>query len=390
MKLLKHSLKARVFWLLASVMALLVSSPLPSLQAQKSRDETRSVTRWEYSDTDVGLKRRLETRGTVEFNDDYTDVKSISEDGWVIFEEHRDRQSFRYEVRHDPSGQLTRLFYVNGAARPIDDAGRTWLAKFVLDAVRQGGFDAERRVKKILSQRGVAGVLAEIDQITGDYAKRIYFEQLIKQGNLDATALRDVLRQMARDISSDYEQAQLLTAVAPMLTGKEAAVQPFFDAVATIKSDYERSQVLKKILKQGTPSRALLVLVASSTKDISSDYEKAGVLKGVAAVYLDDPTLRELFFQTIASIGSDYERRGVLTALVKTKSQSEEVLRLLLDSAAGIGSDYEKATFLVEVSNVYTGDTRLKSAFLKAVETIKSDYERGRVLSVLLKNKQIG
>ena len=73
-----------------------------------------------------------------------------------------------------------------------------------------------------------------------------------------------------------------------------------------------------------------------------------------------------------------------------TKNQSEEVLRLLLDSATEMSSDYEKATFLVELSNVYTGDTRLKSAFLKAVESIKADYERGRVLSVLLKNKQIG
>jgi len=79
-----------------------------------------------------------------------------------------------------------------------------------------------------------------------------------------------------------------------------------------------------------------------------------------------------------------------LSALVKTRNQSEEVLRLLLDAAVGIGSDYEKATFLVEVSNVYTGDTRLRSAFLKAAESIKSDYERGRVLSALLKNKQIG
>jgi hypothetical protein len=62
----------------------------------------------------------------------------------------------------------------------------------------------------------------------------------------------------------------------------------------------------------------------------------------------------------------------------------------LLDSAAAMSSDYEKATLLMEVSNVYTGDTRLKGLFLKAVETIKSDYERGRVLSALLKNKQIG
>jgi hypothetical protein len=388
MKLLNHSIKARILWLLASCAALLVSTPLVNLHAQKSRDEIHNVTRWEHSDD--GLKRRFEARGKPEFNDDYTDVKSVSEGGWVIIEEHRNALSYRYEVRRGADGQLTRAFYVNGTARPLDENARTWLAKFVLDAVRQGGFDADKRVQRILAERGVAGVLAEIDQIQGDFAKRRYYEALIKQANLDATALRDVLRQVARDISSDYEQAQLLIGVAPMLTGKEQAVQTFFDAVATINSDYEHGRVLKAVLKQAIPSRAVLVLVAGSTKNIASDYEKAGVLKGVAAVYLDDPTLREVFFQTIASINSDYERRGVLTALVKTRNQSEEVLRLLLDAAVGISSDYEKATFLVEVSNVYTGDTRLRSSFLKAVESIRSDHERGRVLSTLLKNKQIG
>ena len=388
MKLLNHSIKARIFWVLASCAALLVSTPLLPLHAQKSRDEIQNVSRWEH--TDDGLKRRFETRGKPEFNDDYTDVKSVTEGGWVIIEEHRGSQSYRYEVRNDVSGQLTRRFWVNGKEQVIDDVGRQWLAKLVLDAVRQGGYDTEKRVQRILAQKGVPGVLAEIDQINGDWAKRRYYETLIKQANLDATALRDVLRQVAGDISSDYEQAQLLIGVAPMLTGKEQAVQPFFDAVATIKSDYEHSRVLKTVLKQATPSRAVLVLVASSTKSIASDYEKAGVLKGVADVYLDDPTLRETFFQTVVSIRSDYERRGVLTALVKTGNQSEEVLRLLLDAATGISSDYEKATFLIQVSNVYTGETRLRTAFLKAVETIKSDHERGRVLSTLLKNKQIG
>lgn len=356
MKLLKHSIKARVLWLLASCVALLLSSPVPGFQAQKNRDESISVTRWEHSDTDIDLKRRLEIRGKAEFTDDYTDVKDVASGGWVIIEEHRGGQSHRYEVRRDPAGQLTRAFFVNGSARPLDDSARAWLAKFVLDAVRQGGIDAEKRVRTLLNQRGVAGVLSEIGQINGDYGKRIYYQHLLKQTNLDATQLRDALRQMARDISSDYEQAQLLIAVAPMLAGKETAIQPFFDAVATIHSDYERSQVIKKLVKDGTPSSALLVLAASATKSISSDYE----------------------------------RRGVLTALARTKNQSEEVLRLLLESATEMSSDYEKATFLVEVSNVYTGDTRLRSEFLKAVESIKSDYERGRVLSTLLKNKQIG
>ena len=354
MKLLNHSIKARILWLLASCAALLLSMPLPVLHAQKSRDETQNKTTWIQQDGEQ--KRLLEIRGKAEFNDDYTDITTVSEGGWVIVEERTDRQWFRYEVRRDPAGQITRAFYANGTARPIDESAKSWISKFVLEAVRQGGFDAEKRVQRILEHRGVAGVLAEINLISGDYAQRRYYEALIKQSNLDGGALRDVLRQAARDISSDYEQAQLLIGVAPILSGKDVAIQPFFDAVATINSDYERSRVLKTIMKQDTPSSAMLVLVASATKTISSDYE----------------------------------RRGVLSALVKTKNQSEEVLRLLLDSAAAMSSDYEKATLLLEVSNVYTGDTRLKSLFLKAVETIKSDYERGRVLSTLLKNKQIG
>ncbi len=43
MKLLKHSLKARVLWLLASCVALLISTPLSTLNAQKSQDETHSA-----------------------------------------------------------------------------------------------------------------------------------------------------------------------------------------------------------------------------------------------------------------------------------------------------------------------------------------------------------
>ncbi len=350
---LKYTL-TRSGTVLTSCILLLLSSSVSALQAQKRADENISITRWEH--TDDGLKRRLEIRGKAEFTDDYTDIKTVSEGGWVIIEEHRDNQSFRYEVRRDPAGQLTRSFFVNGKARPLDENNRKWLAKFVLDAVRQGGLDAEKRVRTILNQRGVAGVLAEIQEISGDYAKHLYYTQLLTQADLDANALRDALRQMARDISSDYEQAQLLIEVAPTLAGKDAATQPFFDALATIKSDYERSRVLKTVLKQGKPSNALLMLMASATRSISSDYE----------------------------------RRGVLTALAQTKIQSEEVLRLLLDSATEMHSDYEKATFLVEVSNAYTGDARLRSAFLKAVESIESDYERGRVLSALLKNKQIG
>ena len=388
MRFINRTLLRKIIILLAPLAAVFLASPVDRGIAQKKQDETRSVMTWEHSDD--GWRQRLEIRGKAEFDAEYTDIKDVSEGGVVRLEEVRNGQSRRYEVRRDVGGQLTRAFFVNGATRELDAAAQSWVAQMVLNAVRQGGIDADKRVQTILSRRGVQGVFQEIDQIKSDYAKRRYFESLIKQANLDEKALQSTLAQAARQLSSDYEQAQLLIGVAPILAGKIGAMPAFFQGVNTIDSDYERGRVLKTLLKRVEPGKELLTQVATSTKGINSDYEKAEVLKAVATVYLDEDALRGVFFQTVNTISSDYEHRRVLSALIKTKNLGEAALTQLLDSAAGISSDYEKATLLLEASSAYTGDARLRSAFLKTVETIKSDYERGRVLSALLKNKQIG
>ncbi len=385
MTLISRSLIRKLVLLLAPLAAFfMVDHGL----AQKKQDDTRSVMTWEHSED--GLKRRLEVRGTVEFNDEYTEVKDVSEGGVVRIEEVTNGQSRRYEVRRDVGGQLLRAFYLNGQQRAMDEAARTWVAQMVLNAVRQGGIDADKRVQRILSRSGVPGVLQEIELIGSDYAQRRYYSALLTHGKLNNAAFRDTLAHAAVHLKSDYEQSQFLIAAAPALDGKDAAAPAFFKAVDSIKSNYERSRVLMTLLKRAAPSKELLVQIATSTQGINSDYEKAVVLKAVAGVYLDDPALSGVFFQTVGTIDSDYEHRRVLSALLKIRNLSEGALTQLLDSAAGISSDYEKAMLLLEASNSYTGDARLRSAFLKAVDTIKSEYERGRVLSALLKNKQIG
>jgi len=356
--------------------------------AQKQERQTRSTMRWE--NTDDHLRMRVEIEGKPEFTDDYTDVRDISAGGYVRVEQDRDGQSRRYEVRRSAGGQLERTFYLNGAVHPLDQDARTWLSKIMLNAVRQSGIDADKRVQGIMRQRGVNGVLEEIALVSGSYAKRIYFQALIKNGNLPTAALQTVLRQAAREISSDYEQAQLLIGVAPELTGKEGAMPAFFEAVGTIKSDYEHKRVLTTLLKNITPTPDVLIQTAKSAARISSDYEKASVLKTVAYVYLADRDLSDAFFQTVGTITSDYEHRGVLSALLKSGKLNDDVLSRVLNSASSISSDYEKATLLIEASNTYAGDARLREGFMQATQTIKSDYERGRVLSALMKNKQIG
>lgn len=360
--------------------------------AQSSRpkkdDDSSKLSRWINQDNDH--KRMVEIRGDFEFTEDYTDVKNVSPGGYVRVEESRGGQSQRYDVRHDAGGPITRVYYKNGKEQPLDQAARDWVSKTILNAVRQSGLDADRRVQILLRQKGVPGVLAEIDQITGDYGRRLYFQGLLKYGALDGAQLRDFLNQAARQLESDYEQAELLIGVAGVMMGKEEASKAFFNAVSTVNSDYERARVLLTVLEKHEVTPVFLADVADSTRRINSDYEKARVLKQVAKLYLNDDTLRAVYFKVIATIQSDYEHRSVLSALLKRGNLSDVVVDSLIESSARMSSDYEKATVLLEVSRLYNTEPRVRNAVLKVVETMNSDYERGRVLSALLKNKQIG
>ena len=83
--------------------------------AQTVKTATKNTTRWEWSDD--GWRRRVEIQGKAEFNEDYSDITSLSEDGFMRLEEDLNGQSQRLEVRRDASGQLIRRYFVNGESR---------------------------------------------------------------------------------------------------------------------------------------------------------------------------------------------------------------------------------------------------------------------------------
>ena len=282
---------------------------------QKPKSETRSTSRWEWSDD--GWKRRVEVYGKAEFKDDYSDVSSLSADGLVTLEEVHNRESRRLEVRRDPGGQLVRRYFLNGELRPLDENGRKWIAELLLTAVRQGAFDVENRVKTIMAQRGVGGVIDEIALIKGDYAKRIYFEAVLKNPNLNRADIPKVIEAIGNQLSSDYEKAGIAKNTSDVFLADSKLTTVFFRAVATIKSDYEHRGVLSSILKRSNLSEHVLSEMLQSATAISSDYEKATFLLEAANLYAADARLRSAFLKTVDTIKSDHERGRVLSALLK-------------------------------------------------------------------------
>ncbi|HEX8073329.1 MAG TPA: hypothetical protein VF546_25685 [Pyrinomonadaceae bacterium] len=284
--------------------------------------QDKSAWTWQHTDTekDGGWRRVVKVEGRAEFNEDYTDVQSLSPDGRFLVEEERGGVLRRYEVRPGADGALVRAYTLNGAAHAFDADARRWYEGLLLLAARQGGLDARTRVARLLRRRGVDGVLTEIRQLEGDYARRVYFDELLKTASLDHAGLKKALEAVAAGgIMSDYERAELLRHVAPAYVRADALVPVYFSTLDGIKSDYERRRVLTHVLRLPDLSAAARRRLLTSAAALTSDYEKATLLitAAAAAGYLDDETLRLAFAAAVNTIGSDHERGRVLRATAR-------------------------------------------------------------------------
>lgn len=313
---MNHKLKSALFVIAASCL-LLLSTGLNSAQTQTPKSETKSTSRWEWSDD--GWRRRVEIHGKAEFLEDYSDVGNLSEGGLLRIEEDHNGEFRRLEVRHDESGQLVRRYSVNGESRNLDDNGRKWVAGLLLMAVRQGAIDTERRVKTILRKHGVEGVLKEIASVTGDHARRTYFLALLKNENLSRADRQRALEATRTQIVSDHEKANLLKQSADMFLGDSSLSNAFFQTVATIDSDYEQRRTLSALLKKDRLSDAVLAQMLESLTAISSDHEKATFLLEASSLYTGETRLRNAFLKVVETIKSDHERGRVLNAMLKNK-----------------------------------------------------------------------
>jgi hypothetical protein len=324
----------------------------------------------------------IETSGQIEFTDDDTDIKTLSTDGYFELEQRT----------HDGTKTLVatparRTYSVNHSTRPFDADAKAWLALILPKYIRESAINAPARVQRILRQKGATAVLADIGKIESDGSRRIYLNELLRTGSLNAEDLREAMRQ-ARKISSDGEKAALLMAVASNFR-TPATREDYFYAVDTISSDGEHRRVLSSIIQSYGADREMIARSLRSAKRISSDGEKAGLLVEAAGQLLSDEA-RQNFFRAADSISSDGERHVVLSAIIRRDGQNKETLDRALHSAAMISSDGEKASILEDAAAYYKDDPALRRAFFDAVATISSDGEHRRVLDALLRRPGLG
>ena len=324
----------------------------------------------------------LEMEGRVRFNEELTDVVSISSGGKFELEE-TDEVKRRVEIE-SVGGTLRRRYFVDGAERPFDAEAQRWLGETILTLERRSGFLAEQRTAQLLSRGGVPALLTEVEQLQSDHVRRRYLGKALESGRVTPAEASRILEIAGRDVRSDYELATLLITMAKADLVSQANAAAYVSAVRSISSDYERRRALTELLKGNALDQALVPRMLEVASTMSSDYELASLLIDVANKYVVDEGARPAFFRAVGSISSDYERRRVLAAVLRREPANRAVLLDLVTAGGTIGSGYERSQFLKAMAPYVVSEPTIRSAFFTAVRGISSDYERRGVLTTLL------
>src|SRR5262245_26779748 len=143
---------------------------------------------WVWNRDENGDSLEMSVRGEVEFNDDYTEVKRITDGGSLEIREARGGVRRRLEIEAGPGGGLRRSDFSKGQRRAYDADAKAWFARVLDEAVTESGLNSGPRAQKILMERGAGGVLDDIFRFKSDHVKHLYFQELFKSGRLDAGA----------------------------------------------------------------------------------------------------------------------------------------------------------------------------------------------------------
>jgi len=348
-----------------------------SHQSWTNSDGSARTTTIRLRDGDCEL--RVDARGDFTARPDLSGFASV--DDFVEVEERDGDHSRRVRVSNI-NGGLDYRWSLDG--RPGFDVDKDrWLADALLVIERRTAWLAKTRVPLLLKQGGPDAVLNETYLMDSDYAKRQYYNALLANAKLSDANKDRILRQAADSMTSDYERAELLKAIAAQGPMTDALARSVIRVAQRMSSDYEKRRALSAGLESVTSaeSRTAFFTAASS---MSSSYELAELLIAAQRRSFVDSVSSDAYFKAVEKLSSDYERRRILSAFLKQRPDSPAILMGVLRASSSISSDFELASLLVEFAHVTDVRGEMRQLYLKAARSISSDFEYRRALQALL------
>ncbi|HEV2148445.1 MAG TPA: hypothetical protein VGR37_13670 [Longimicrobiaceae bacterium] len=372
----------------------------------------------------IDTRKGIEVRagGLVALREDAPDVERLAENGYLTVQQQVGSARHRAEWRAAPGGGMTRTYTVDGERRSFAEA-RPWLDRFFPEILRTTSIGAEARAQRILAERGVSALIAEIPRLESGSVRKVYVEEALRSGRLRPEDTRALLQGIA-GISSSSDKREMLSVLAGSHGGTAEFWPEWLRAVGTVSSGSDRRELLAKAVRElphdqappaalftaldGIPSSSdrrevLLALVAKwggsaptlqrtlgSTARLNSSSDRREVL-GKAAKSPALGSVLPQYLDVVEGMGSSSDRREALGAVLRNPAlpQSRDASVQWLRAVGKTKSDSDKATLLMSAVDRLPADRAVRAAFAAAVETISSDTYYNQVATAFLRS-QVG
>lgn len=352
-----------------------------------TRSRNGATQRWKNS---TGITNfNIESRGKIEVTDDDRDIKSISNDGYLEITKTVFGSKRAIIIESLGGGRIKKEYYEGRNKMEWDPNGKNWLAEILPEIVRSTTLGAEGRVNRIYAKEGVAGVVAELGRLEGDYAAS-HYSKLLLEKNISASELPAAIKGIADAIDSDYYLSTVLQSNVSRLLATPEAANAFLQGTKKIDSDYYKSAVLKEAAKKLAGSPAQVRTILQCATDIDSDY----YLSVLLTTLLEQNELKEESVQDLipasTKISSDYYRIQVLNEALTKNSLSGQSLKNVVTALEDINSAYYKTMVFNTMAERTKMEADVQIQMINQIkESVNSDYYASITMKNLLRNQHL-
>jgi hypothetical protein len=332
------------------------------------------------------LLRTLEisARGEVELTDNDLDIKRVAPDGFVIIKE-RNWMTYRsIRFTSTPGGNLERVYTIQGREYEFDDEARSWYTQIMMDAARETGLGAKHRIKRIIDQKGIRAAIREIEYVSSNSIKQLYFQTILSQPDLSSEELQKAVETIVEEISSSSRLGNLLIATAKNFPDDAVLTESLIRAVRNISSSSKQSAVLIQIAESRRINNASAIAMAEAIKTISSSSAQGAALKSLAGKCSPDYEVVSAYVNAVRSVSSSSVQGSALKALLRKSDLEDDAYMVILDCVEQISSSSVQGDVLEDLAAVSPANDAVMSAYLKCVSTVSSSSVQGQAIMSML------
>ncbi len=331
----------------------------------------------------------VKASGDIELNDDETDIKSISKNGFLVIKE-RNWLTFReLEIYTDANGAVQKKFSLQGRSAEFDAYAQSWLTKTLPDLARRTGVGAAYRIRRIIAQRGMDAAINEMSFAESSAAIQIYFRTILDHPDLNSEVLKKAVTRVSKEISSSSRLHEVLVSAARKFPEDSVLTASLMRAAQNISSSSAHSETLIEIAALRPLDNESAVAMAKSIEAVSSSSAQGNALEVLAERSPNTEEALLAYLDAVETVSSSSEQGHALMALLRKSNMNKNVWIRILKAIEDISSSSIQGETLAAFSRVCPNDDEILRAYLKTAGTVSSSSHQEHAVIVMLNKEDL-